>query len=99
MLEILITKRVEGKIWKEKNKEEEAGYHLTSLGKRIKSLGDKQDTLRHKTSGASKGNRNSCLFPRSSNILTLWGTIHRRHAVICFGVSPFCTVRVWWLLS
>ena len=35
MLEILTTKRVEGKIWKEKNKEE-AGYHLTSLGKRIK---------------------------------------------------------------
>ena len=34
MLEILTTKRVEGKIWKEKNKEE-AGYHLTSLGKRI----------------------------------------------------------------
>ena len=34
MLEILTTTRVEGKIWKEKNKEE-AGYHLTSLGKRI----------------------------------------------------------------
>lgn len=46
MLEILTTKRVEGKIWKEEN-EEEAGYHLTSLGKRIKSLGDKQDTLGH----------------------------------------------------
>ena len=55
MLEILITKRVEGKIWKEKNKEEEAGYHLTSVGKRIKSLGDKQDTLGHQNFWSIKG--------------------------------------------
>ena len=38
LLEILITKRVELKFWKEKEKEEEAGYHLNSLGERIKLL-------------------------------------------------------------
>ena len=56
MLEILITKRVEGKIWKEKNKDQEAGYHLTSLGKRIKSLGNKQDILAHQNFWSIKGN-------------------------------------------
>ena len=56
MLEILITKRVEGKIWKEKNKEQEAGYHLTSLGKRIKSLGNKQDISGHQNFWSIKGN-------------------------------------------
>ena len=44
MLEILITNRVELKIWK-KEKEDEAGYQVTSLEKRSKSLSDKQDTL------------------------------------------------------
>ncbi|KAF4008354.1 hypothetical protein G4228_020078 [Cervus hanglu yarkandensis] len=47
LLEILITKRVELKFWKEKEKEEEEGYSLNSLGKRIESLGHKQDTLGH----------------------------------------------------
>lgn len=45
LLETLITKRAELKIWKENEKEVQAGYHLTYLEKRIKSLGDKQDTL------------------------------------------------------
>ena len=45
MLEILITNRVELKIWKKKEKEDEAGYQVTSLEKRSKSLSDKQDTL------------------------------------------------------
>ncbi|XP_055284072.1 spermatogenesis-associated protein 31A6-like isoform X2 [Moschus berezovskii] len=43
----LITRRVELKFWKEKEKEEEADYHLTSLGNRIESLGHKQHTLGH----------------------------------------------------
>ena len=47
LLEILITKRVELKFWKEKEEEEEAGYHLNSSGERIESLGHKQDTLGH----------------------------------------------------
>ncbi|XP_057576631.1 spermatogenesis-associated protein 31E1-like [Hippopotamus amphibius kiboko] len=47
LLEILITKRVEQKIWKEKEKGEESGYHWNSLGKEIKSVGDNQATLGH----------------------------------------------------
>ena len=45
LLEILISQRVELKFWKEKEKDKEAGYHPNSLGKRIESLGHKQDTL------------------------------------------------------
>ncbi|CAD7691936.1 unnamed protein product [Nyctereutes procyonoides] len=41
LLEILITKRIELKIWKK----EESDDHLNSLGSRCKSPGDKQDTL------------------------------------------------------
>ena len=57
MLKILITNRGELKIWKKKEKEDESGYQVTSLGKRIKPLGDKQDTLgrQHFWSIKSKG--------------------------------------------
>ena len=55
LLETLITKRAELKIWKENEKEVQAGYHLTYLEKRIKSLGDKQDTLGHQNFWSIKG--------------------------------------------
>ena len=63
LLEILITKRVELKFWKEKEKEEEAGYHLNSLGKRIESLGHKQDTLGHQHFWNIKGKHEQLLGP------------------------------------
>ncbi|DAA26751.1 TPA: hypothetical protein BOS_9010 [Bos taurus] len=63
LLEILITKRVELKFWKEKEKEEEAGYHLNTLGKRIESLGHKQDTLGHQHFWNIKGNHEQLLGP------------------------------------
>ena len=63
LLEILITKRVELKFWKEKEKEEEAGYHLNSLGKRIESLGHKQDTLGHQPFWNIKGKHEQLLGP------------------------------------
>lgn len=62
-MEALITKRVELKIWKKKEKELEAGYHLTSLGKRIKSLGDKQDTLGCQHLWSIKGKPEQLLGP------------------------------------
>ncbi|KAI4589080.1 hypothetical protein MJG53_003488, partial [Ovis ammon polii x Ovis aries] len=61
LLEILITKRVELKFWKEKEEEEEAGYHLNSSGKRIESLGHKQDTLGHQHFWNIKGKREQLL--------------------------------------
>ncbi|MXQ89858.1 hypothetical protein E5288_WYG020544 [Bos mutus] len=63
LLEILITKRVELKFWKEKEKEEEAGYHLNTLGKRIESLGHKQDTLGHQHFCNIKGKHEQLLGP------------------------------------
>ena len=66
LLEILITKRVELKFWKEKEKEEEAGYHLTSLGMRIKSLSDKQDTLGHQHFWSIKGKPELLLGPQKT---------------------------------
>ena len=64
LLEILITKRVELKIWKEKQIKEEAGYHPNSLGKRIKLLGDKQDTLGHQHFWCIKGKSEQLLGPK-----------------------------------
>ena len=64
MLEILITNRVELKIWKNKEKEDEAGYQVTSLGKRIKSLGDKQDTLGHQNLWSIKSKREQLHGPK-----------------------------------
>ena len=52
MLEILITNRVELKIWKNKEKEDEAGYQVTSLEKRSKSLVTSKIPWVAKTSGA-----------------------------------------------
>ena len=63
LLEILITKRVELKSWKEKEKEEEAGYLLNSLGKRIKLLGDKRDALGHQHVWNIKGKPEQLLGP------------------------------------
>ncbi|EFB16593.1 hypothetical protein PANDA_007735, partial [Ailuropoda melanoleuca] len=45
LLEILITKRIEQKIWKEKEKKERSDGHLNSFGRIFKSPGDKQDTM------------------------------------------------------
>ena len=63
LLEILITKRVELKFWKEKEKEEESGYHLNSLGKRIWSLDHKQNTLGHQPFWNIKGKHEQLLGP------------------------------------
>ena len=63
LLEILIAKRVGLKSWKEKEKDEEAGYHLNSLGKRIESLGHKQDTLGHQHVWNTKGKHDQLLGP------------------------------------
>ena len=64
MLEILITNRVELKIWKNKEKEDEAGYQVTSLGKRSKSLGDKQDTLGRQNFWSIKSKQEQLHGPR-----------------------------------
>ena len=64
MLEILITNRVELKIWKNKEKEDEAGYQVTSLAKRIKSLSDKQDTLGHQNLWSIKSKREQLHGPK-----------------------------------
>ncbi|XP_032283369.1 spermatogenesis-associated protein 31E1-like [Phoca vitulina] len=45
LLEILIAKRTELKIWKEKEKKEGADCHLTSFGRMFKLPGDKRDTM------------------------------------------------------
>ena len=44
----------------------EAGYHLTSLGKRIKSLGDKQDTLGRQHFWSIKGKPKQLLGPEKA---------------------------------
>ena len=64
LLETLKTKRAELKFWKEKEKEEEAGYHLNTLGKRIESLGHKQDTLGHQHFWNIKGKPDQRLGPK-----------------------------------
>ena len=64
MLEILITNRVELKIWKNKEKEDEAGYQVTSLAKRIKSLSDKQDILGHQNLWSIKSKREQLHGPK-----------------------------------
>ena len=66
LLEILITKRVELKFWKEKEKEEESSYHLNSLGKRIESLGHKQNTLGHQHFWNIKGKPEQLLGPKKT---------------------------------
>ena len=63
MLEILITNRVELKIWK-KEKEDEAGYQVTSLEKRSKSLSDKQDILGHQNLWSIKSKREQLHGPK-----------------------------------
>nr|XP_012423922.1 PREDICTED: spermatogenesis-associated protein 31E1-like [Odobenus rosmarus divergens] len=45
LLEILIAKRTDLKIQKEKEEKEESDCHLTSFGRMFKSPGDKQDTM------------------------------------------------------
>ncbi|XP_064435930.1 spermatogenesis-associated protein 31E1-like [Mirounga angustirostris] len=45
LLEILIAKRTELKIWKEKEKKEGSDCHPTSFGRMFKLPGDKQDTM------------------------------------------------------
>ena len=64
MLEILITNRVELKIWNNKEKEDEAGYLVTSLAKRIKSLSDKQDILGHQNLWSIKSKREQLHGPK-----------------------------------
>ena len=64
ILEILITKRVELKIWKKKEKEDEGGYQVTSLGKRIKSLSDKEDTLGRQNFWSIKSKREQLHGPK-----------------------------------
>uniref|UniRef100_A0A8C2XZY2 SPATA31-like domain-containing protein n=1 Tax=Capra hircus TaxID=9925 RepID=A0A8C2XZY2_CAPHI len=98
LLEILITKRVELKIWKENEKEVQAGYHLTSLGKRIKSLGDKQDTLGCQHFWSIEGKAEQLLGPEKPLYPDILGTIYRRQAASSSGIS-FCAVNLWWLLS
>lgn len=47
-------KRVKLKIWKENEKEEESGYYLNTLEKKIQSPDDMKDTLGANTSGAKR---------------------------------------------
>ncbi|MXQ89861.1 hypothetical protein E5288_WYG020519 [Bos mutus] len=89
MLEILITKRVEGKIWKEKNKEEEAGYHLTSLWKRIKSLSDKQDTLGHQNFWSIKGKLEQLLVTKKPRYPDTLGNHLQKTCSYLFWGLPF----------
>ena len=98
LLETLITKTAELKIWKENEKEVQAGYHLTYLGKRIKSLGDKQDTLGCQHFWSIKGKAEQLLGPEKPLYPDILGTIYRRQAASSSGIS-FCTVSLWWLLS
>ena len=54
---------MELKLWKEKEKNKEAGYHPNSLGKRTESLGHKQDTLGHQHVWNTKGKHDQLLGP------------------------------------
>ncbi|KAM9740048.1 uncharacterized protein ACBT57_014140 [Dama dama] len=89
LLEILITKRVELKSWEEKEKDEEAGYHLNSLGKRIESLGHKQDTLGHQHFGNITGKHDQLLGPEKPQYPdTLGGCLQKTCSQLFWGL-PF----------
>ncbi|XP_061002301.1 spermatogenesis-associated protein 31E1-like isoform X2 [Dama dama] len=89
LLEILITKRVELKSWEEKEKDKEAGYHLNSLGKRIESLGHKQDTLRHQHFGNITGKYDQLLGPEKAQYPdTLGGCLQKTCSQLFWGL-PF----------
>uniref|UniRef100_A0A8C0MND8 Uncharacterized protein n=1 Tax=Canis lupus familiaris TaxID=9615 RepID=A0A8C0MND8_CANLF len=59
LLEILITKRIELKIWKKEGSDD----HLNSLGSRCKSPGDKQDTLGCQSFWSMRGIQERLLSP------------------------------------
>ncbi|KAB0339895.1 hypothetical protein FD754_023565 [Muntiacus muntjak] len=89
LLEILITKRVELKSWKEKEKDEEAGYHLNSLGKRIESLGHKQDSLGHQHFWNITGKHDQLLGPEKPRCPdTLGGCLQKTCSQLFWGL-PF----------
>ncbi|CAN0377269.1 unnamed protein product, partial [Rangifer tarandus platyrhynchus] len=88
-LEILITKRVELKLWKEKEKDEEAGYHPNSLGKRIESLGHKQDTLGHQHFWNIKGKHDQLLGPEKPRYPDTLGDCLRKTCSQLFWGLPF----------
>ncbi|KAI4542297.1 hypothetical protein MG293_007676 [Ovis ammon polii] len=89
LLEILITKRVELKFWKEKEEEEEAGYHLNSSGKRIESLGYKQDTLGHQHFWNIKGKREQLLGPEKPRYPDTLGDCLQKTCSQLFWGLPF----------
>uniref|UniRef100_A0A452G8H3 Uncharacterized protein n=1 Tax=Capra hircus TaxID=9925 RepID=A0A452G8H3_CAPHI len=88
LLEILITKRVELKFWKEKEKEE-AGYHRNSSGKRIESLGHKQDTLSHHHFWNIKGKREQLLGPEKPRYPDTLGDCLQKTCSQLFWGLPF----------
>uniref|UniRef100_A0A452UPH2 Spermatogenesis-associated protein 31E1-like n=1 Tax=Ursus maritimus TaxID=29073 RepID=A0A452UPH2_URSMA len=63
LLEILIAKRTELKIWKEKEKKERSDGHLNSFGRIFKSPGDKQDTMGCQSFWSMSGKANQLLGP------------------------------------
>ncbi|XP_045628347.1 spermatogenesis-associated protein 31E1-like [Ursus americanus] len=63
LLEILIAKRTELKIWKEKEKKERSDGHLNSFGRIFKSPGDKQDTMGCQSFWSMSGKPNQLLGP------------------------------------
>ncbi|CAN0457804.1 unnamed protein product [Rangifer tarandus platyrhynchus] len=89
LLEILITKRVELKFWKEKEKDEEAGYHPNSLGKRIESLGHKQDTLGHQHFWNIKGKHDQLLGPEKPRYPDTLGDCLQKTCSQLFWGLPF----------
>ena len=89
LLEILITKRVELKFWKEKEKEEESSYHLNSLGKRIESLGHKQNTLGHQHFWNIKGKHEQLLGPEKPRYPDTLGDCLQKTCSQLFWGLPF----------